>query len=166
MSVIATVGMQMTIVETLETNVPATTATTRKVTHSANNLAVTLPLGGGSPVPASQCAVFPVAMVAGVAEINLAALLGTNGATVVGTGQKVQAVIFEALAGNTNPVKIATGASNGYELAGADFAVTLKARQRAMFYLAEQAPDVASGDRILDVTGTGTEGLNVTMVLG
>ncbi len=166
MSIVATVGMTLTIVETLETNVPAAATTARRVTHSGYNLSATLPLAGDNPVPATKCATFLVTMAGGAASIDLAALLGTNGATVVGTGLKVQAIKFQAPATNTNPVTVAVGASNGYELAGAAFSCSLMPRQASMYYLADQSPDVASGDRILDVTGTGTEGLEVTLVLG
>jgi hypothetical protein len=105
-------------------------------------------------------------MTAGAATIDMQALTGALGAVVDGTGLKVQAIKFTNKATNANTITIAEGASNGYELLGNGFTFTLPVGGSALFYLPEGTPDIGSSTSEMDVTGTGTQVLQVTMVMG
>ncbi len=121
----------------------------------------------GTAVPVTKHSDYQLTMTAGAGTINLAALPGkTADETVVGTGLKVQFFKFRNLSTNANPIKITFGASNGYDLLGADFIVNLLPGQSIQGFLDEAAPDIASGDRLLDVTGTGSQILEVFLVMG
>lgn len=164
MSVALTYASTLTAVETLETNVPAAQSNLKSVTHSGYNTSASLT--GATAVPVTKCAYFEQALSSGSATINLAALAGTNGATVDLTGLKVQAIKFKAKAANANPITLTEGASNGYELAGNGWTVVLKAGQEFVFYGNEQTPDVASGARTIDLSGTGSQSVEVSVVAG
>ncbi|HUX17166.1 MAG TPA: hypothetical protein VMW52_11885, partial [Phycisphaerae bacterium] len=58
------------------------------------------------------------------------------------------------------------GETNGYALLGAAFSVALLAGQEVLIYGNEATPDVASGAKVLDLVGTGVQGLDVIVVLG
>ena len=61
---------------------------------------------------------------------------------------------------------MAEGTSSGYELLGNGFTFAVKPGQEALFFLNEGAPDVASAAKNIDLSGTGTESLDVIVVLG
>jgi hypothetical protein len=127
----------------------------------------TLTLTAATAVPVTKQATFDQAMSAGAATIDLAALPGkTADETVVGTGLKVQVLKLVNPDTNANPITVAKGASNGHTLLGASWTLTLKPGQSALFYFDEAAPDVSSGDRTIDVSGTGSQALSVHVVLG
>lgn len=140
---------------------------TQSLTHSGFNVAQSF---SAASVPVGDAiAFFEVTLSGGAASINLAAL-PHNGATIDGTGKKVQAAIFRNPAGN-NPMTITDGASNGYNIFGdASGQVTIpghasKPSAVAIFF-PEGLQDIAAGDRTIDVAGTGTEVLEVGLVLG
>lgn len=116
--------------------------------------------------PATKTANFEVALVAGAGSIDLRALDGSNDGVVDGNGLKVQGLFIKAKATNGNPITIDVGDSDGYDLAGAAFSVTLQPGQCFLFYGYDATPDVAAGDKVLDLTGTGTDALQVQVVLG
>ncbi len=139
-------------------------ATDNTATFAALNQTGTLT--ASSTVPATKHATFDFPMTAGSATINLAALTGVNSdEVVVGTGLKVQALKFTNKPTNANAITIAEGAANGYALMGA-FTITLQVGQSVLFLGNDAAPDVAAGDRLLDITGTGSQVLQVHVVLG
>lgn len=134
-----------------------------------NGISETGTLTASSTVPATKHTYYTLTMSGGTGSIDLTSLPGlTADETVVGTGLKLQLLKLKVPTSNANPVTIAKGASNGYGLpvAGTTWTVTLSPGQSAMFYLADLAPDVASGARILDVTGTASQTLEVGVVLG
>ena len=102
-------------------------------------------------------------LVAGVASINLAAVASAVGAVNL-TGKALRAIILHAHADNTDPIKIAIGAANGYTGFGADFALTLDPGKRAVIQANGDA--VGAANRILDVTGTDEEILEYQIVAG
>ncbi len=136
-------------------------------TVTINGLNETATYNASSAVPVTKVASFRVTLSSGLGSINLAALPGaTADETVVGTGLKPQLVKFRNLATNANTITIVEGASNGHALLGASFSITLAPGQSILAFLDEAAQDVASGDRLLDITGTGSQILEVVIVLG
>lgn len=163
LSVVSTT--KVTITETLEGDFvdPA------NATVGFNGLDTSETLTGSTTPPVTKHAEDALAMSAGAATINLAALPGkTAEETVNFTGLKLQLAIFENPATNANKIKIAKGASNGYGTcaSGDDWDVTLSPGQRVKLELDDAAPDVGSGARTLDITGTGTQVLNYVLVAG
>jgi hypothetical protein len=162
MSVTTTYASTVTTVETLETNVPAASAGDKTVTHNGFNSSAAL--NAGSTPPATKCAYFTQALTAGAATIDLTALTGTNGATVNGTGLKLQVLKIKNLGANT--LTITTGASNGYAVAGADFSVALAQNQEFTFYGNDATPEIASDAKTIDLAGTSAQTSQVTIVMG
>lgn len=164
MSVSVTYKSIVTTEETIDTNTPAVSARFNAITHDGYNS--TKVMNASSTPPATKAAYFSKALVAGAATIDLTALTGTNGVTVVGTGLKVQVARFKNPSTNANSIVVTVGASNGYNLAGSDFKVTLAPGQEQTFYGNDATPDVGSGAKNIDISGTGTQALQVSIVLG
>jgi hypothetical protein len=132
-----------------------------------NQLAENITLNGDSSPAASEHAEFQKAMVSGAGTIDLTAMPGkTVNETINGTGLKVQMAKFRALATNANPITIVKGASNGYALLGASMNVTLLPGQSQTLNLDGAAPTIGSGAKTLDISGTGTQVLEVELVMG
>lgn len=162
MSVSVTYGVQVTVAETMATNVVA--APSPLVQHTGYNSSGTFT--ASTSVPVTQVAAFVKTMTSGAATIDFSSLTGTNGATVVGTGLKVQFAKFKNPSTNANNIAITEGVSNGLSLFGASFSVTLAPGQEITFYGNDAAPDVASGDKTIDLAGTGSQTLECMIVLG
>lgn len=136
------------------------TVTTDQLSESATYTA-------GTDVPVTKHAAFQQALTAGAATIDLTALPGLTGdETVDGTGLKVQVAKFRNLSTNANDITVTEGASNGYELLGSAFTFILKPGQSLTLFLDDAAPDIASGARTIDVSGTGTQELECHFVMG
>jgi hypothetical protein len=161
MSVVNTTQLKVDTTETLATGVDA--ASSPIVDHTAFTAKHTL--NASSSVPATKCAYDAVALVAGAKTIDLTALVGTNDAAVDGTGLKVQAIKFKNKTGNA-AMTFTEGAATGYELLGNAFTFILLADQEAAFYLHESAPDISGSLKHIDVTGTGTEEFELSVVMG
>ena len=126
-------------------------------------------LTASSTVPATKQATFPLTMSGGTGSVDLTALPGLNAnETVDGTGLKAQLLLLLNPSTNANSITVAKGASNGYgwNTAGTSWTVSLSPGQWAMFGGNDVGPDVASGARLLDVTGTASQVLDVSIVLG
>lgn len=160
MSVVAQIVMKAKVTETLEAN--ASSLSDAQVVHSAFDHTVTIQ--SDSAVPATKVSAAVVALSTGTKTLDLTALTGTNGATVDATGLKLQVWKLKNL--GANDMTFADGASNGYAALGTDFSFILKPNQQAMFYLPDNAPDVGSGAKTIDVTGTGSQTFQNLMVFG
>lgn len=136
-------------------------------TVTTNGLDVTTERTGATAIPATKHAGFQKALSAGAGTIDFTALPGnTSGETVDGTGLKVRNLKLENPSTNANAITITPGASNGIDLLGADFSLTLAPGQKAQFDLDNDSPTIASGDRTIDLAGTGTQALDVQVVMG
>ncbi|KKK95666.1 hypothetical protein LCGC14_2670530, partial [marine sediment metagenome] len=98
MAVEVTYAANCTVVEELTGNTDSLSAADKEVTHSQFNTSDTL--NAGSTPPATKVAAFVQALTAGTATIDLTALIGTNGATVDGSGLKVQVLKMKNLGAN------------------------------------------------------------------
>jgi len=162
MPISVTYASTITTVETLATNVG----------HQAIDKSVTAQLSttlaaqtSGSTPSCVQRAGADVAMTAGALSLDLTALLGTNGATVVGSG-RVQMVKFFNPATNANAITIAKGASNGYDGFGSSFSITLAPGAEVLLRTLGNGSVIGSTNRILDVTGTLTQVLSYEIIIG
>lgn len=164
MSVAVTYRSDLTVIETLTGPRPFATDAKAKVTHDVLNK--TDSLGAATTPPATKVAAFQKALAAGVGTIDLTALVGTNGVAVDGSGLKVQAIKLSNPATNGNPISITEGAANGYAAFGAGWKLTLAPGQEALLYGADATPDVAAGDKNIDLAGTGSQALDMVIVLG
>lgn len=163
MPVSLTVGMKITSVETISANVPAAATNDKTITHSGFNKPDTT-LNASSTPPVTKCSYSQPALSGGAYTINLAALTGSNGVAVDLTGLKVQAVKIKN--NGANPMTFTEGASNGYALLGTTFLFTVQPGQEIMLLGNDATPDVAAGDRTIDVTGTGTQSFDLAVVAG
>lgn len=124
-------------------------------------------LTAATSVPVTKHSAFQKTMSSGAGTIDLTALPGwTADETVVGTGLKVQLVKLRNLAANANDITVTKGASNGYNLLGSSWEFTLKPGQSSTFSLDEAAPDIASNAKTIDISGTGSQILEVQIVMG
>lgn len=100
---------------------------------------------------------YTLSLAAGVGSIDLTSVDGVDG-----TGLKVQRFEAYAKLGNAGAVTIQEGSANGYAL---DSTIVLAAGQRATILGNDATPDVAAGDKILDVSGTGTDQVELYIIM-
>jgi hypothetical protein len=161
MAVSASYSLRCDVNETLATNVPA--AETPVIIHG--QFSSTGTLNATSTPPATKMAAQTISLTAGAVTIDLTALTGTNGATVDGTGLKVQILKLKNRSSNA-VMTFGEGASNGYEALGNAWTLKLLAGQEIEMFLNDAAPDIASGAKTIDVAGTGTESFDFIVVMG
>ena len=116
-------------------------------------------------MPVTKSVYFVVSLSGGAATIDLTSLTGVNNESVDGTGLKLQVLKMKNRTGNAT-MTIDVGASNGYELAGAGFEATLQAGQELTFFGNDATPDIGASAKTLDLTGTGTESAEISIVMG
>lgn len=164
MSVELSYAANVTVREVLEANTDSAEAPKRTVTHDQFNTA--LSLKAGSTPAVSKVAAFKQALTAGAATVNLASLTGTNGATVNGTGLKVQVLKVKNL--GDNPLTIIPKATTGYAMFGAIGTGSLEilAGGEVLLYGNENAPDVGATSKDFSLSGTLIEESEWTLVLG
>lgn len=162
MAITTTFASTLSTVETIAQNTSSAAETLRKVTHNQFDEAFTL--NASSSVPATACAFFVQALTTGAATINLAALVGTNSGVIDGTGLKIQAFRVKNLGGADLVVE--PGASNGYAWAGASDVITVKPNCHVLIFCNETAPDIASGARTIDLTGSSSQTSEWSIIMG
>lgn len=159
MSVSCQYSARLTTAETLDAT-PGATAPV--VNHDAYDKAFTL--FASSTPPATKWAAFVKTLSGGASTVDLTALTGTNGAAVDGTGLKVRAIRIENDGANT--LSVQAGASNGIDLFGASGKVVIPPGGHVQMYFADGSPVIASGDRTLDLAGTGAQTSKWSILLG
>ena len=137
----------------------------RTVTQAGFNAAQRVLKSDTSP-PVTCGALFQQALAAGVATIDLTALDGFNDKVINGTGLRVQLLRVKNPATNANPITVAKGASNGYDGFGSAFSVTLQPGAEVTFLTNDAGSDIGSANKTLDLTGTGTQALDVEIIMG
>jgi len=159
----ASVKLQTQVQQTFDTTAgPA--AGTPKVTHGnwdfAHNLSST------STPPFSKHAAFQKALAAGAGTIDLTSLTGFNGEAVNGTGLKVQVLKLRNPSTNGNSISITPAAISGYDMLGSDFKLTLEPGDEAILFMYDTAPDIDATNKELTLAGTGTQALDVEILMG
>ena len=111
---------------------------------------------------------FPVALVAGVATIDLTNLPGLTPDEIVnGTGLKVQFLKLQNPSTNANKIVVGKGASNGIQLDGATTWSFPLAPGQSILVNCNNATDVIGATKKnIDLAGTGTQTLNVSVTMG
>lgn len=161
-AVTVTYEAKATVVETLPSNSGSAPDSTRKVTHTNYNESATL--DASSTPPATLVAEFLATLSSGALTIDLRALTGTNGASVDGNGLKVQILRVKNLGANI--LTITPGASNGIDLLGASSSIAIPAGGHFQMYFNDASPDIAAGDKTLDLAGTGAQTSEWTVIMG
>jgi hypothetical protein len=162
MAVSVTYAATCTVRETLATNTGSASDSSRVITHDAYNESTTL--SASSTPPATTCAHFLLTLTAGAATVDLAAALGTNGATVNMTGLKVQVLRVKNLGAAART--LAPGAANPYPFLGTANDITIPPGGHVMMFLNDASADVAGAVKTIDATGTGTETSEWSIVAG
>jgi hypothetical protein len=158
MAVSTTVEFKLTTRETFSTGVPDVNNPT--ITHNGYDESFVL---NASSTPAlTKWSSFLLTLTAGAATINLASLTGAGGTTVDGTGLRVQVIRIKNL--GANAMTFSEGASNGIALSCLPLVVA--AGGIAQLYLADASPDIASGDRTIDVAGTLVQTAEISIGMG
>lgn len=119
-----------------------------------------------SAVPVTQNATFEKAMTSGAATIDLRALVGTNAGAVDGNGLKVNAIKLVNKSTNANAITIVGGASSGYLLFGTAGSIVLSPGDEILCRFKDSRPDIDSTHKTIDISGTGSQVLQVEVVMG
>lgn len=163
MSVTVTYAATCTVAETLPNNTGSAPAANRIVTHTDYNESATL--NAASTPPATTTANFLLTLSAGAATIDLRALTGTNGAAVDLNGLKVQVVRIKNLGANSMVVK--AGASNGHTgIFTATNGSIINPGAHEQKFTNDSGDDVDATHKTWDVTGTGAQTAEVSIVAG
>lgn len=162
MSVALSYSTALTVTE-VPSNVPFVNTQTA-LQHNGMNTSASL--NAGTTPSVTAFAGFNKALSAGTASIDLTALTGTNGATVNLNGLRVVAIKFKAKGNNTGALTIAKGATNGYTGLGASFSITLPIGGETVFYGVAGAAAVSGTLKVFDLTGTGTDSVDVEIIGG
>lgn len=148
------------------TSLPGTSANSaggNTITHNGLNLEMSLP---DTNVPMTAVQIIKKALSGGTGTVDLTSLTGTLGEAVTLNGLKVQAVIFKNPTANANSITIGEGASNGHELLGNGWTVTIPSGAQLSLYIPEGAPDVGSSAKTWDLSGTGSQYLLIGIAAG
>lgn len=160
MAVTSTIVRSMATIETLADGDIASTNNT--VTHNAYDESSALTSATTPPI--TKCAFFLGTLVAGALTIDLQALSGTNGATVDGTGLKVQAFHVKNLGANS--MTFTFGSADPYALMGATWLITLAPGQDFLHYGNDATPDIGNSTHKIDVTGTLVQTFECSILMG
>lgn len=152
----------LTVTETLASNVPL--ASDKQVTHKLTDNVQSANEASDSPV--DTVVANRLTLTAGAGQLNFAALIGTNGATVNTTGKKLKRAMFKAAAANPVGVTIEPAGANGYEIFGAAGVAVLSPGQSYNINYDEAAQTVASDARLVDFTGDDDEVVDYILIFG
>lgn len=139
-------------------------------TFTLNGLDQNLDLTASTTPPVTKVAAYTLTLSGGTGSIDLTALPGLlNASEVIDiTGLKAQIFQFYAPSTNANNITLTRGASNGYGLGagGAAWTVVVPPDSSCLMKFTDTNPDVASGAKTIDCTGTGTQTVEVQVVAG
>jgi hypothetical protein len=158
----ANLNLALSVVETF-TDAFVTSDNTLTLAAPATNVT----LNAGSTPPASKYTGYEVNLSGGALTLDLTNLLGRAGDAFTGTGLKLQAVVFANKSTNANTMLIATGGSNGYQTDNAtNLSLPLAPGQAAYLWLDNASQTVGSSHKTFDITGTGSQTLQIFFVFG
>lgn len=156
---------KLTIKEQLSaTNMPGVAATRREVLH--NQYDTTKSYTATSSPAVTKVAQFSQALSGGSATIDLTSLTDSEGNALDLTGLKCQAARFRNPSTNTGAITITEGAVNGFALGGASFSWILQPGQAITIDGANVTDAVGASDLAIDLAGTGSEALEVSLAFG
>lgn len=161
-AVTVTYASTISIAETLANNTGSAPTATRQITHTDYNEAGTYTAVTTPPV--TTCASFLLTLSSGAATIDLRALTGTNGASTDLLGLKPQMIRVKNLGANTLTIK--KGASNGHNAFTATDGFVVQPGGHVQIFTNDNTDDVDATHKTFDVTGTGTQTSEWTIVAG
>jgi hypothetical protein len=154
---------QITTVETITAGDPAATGSA-DLTHSGYDTSANL---NPNTTPGVDTPVYQqFALSAGAVTIDLTSLTGPGGAAVSLNGKKVVLIRFSNPSTNANSITVKKGATNGYAGLDASFSVTIPPGGDVTFYSGGGSSAVGASNKTLDLTGTASQVLNVSVVGG
>jgi hypothetical protein len=120
-------------------------------------ISVSADVAGDWTALTTTIAAFSQALSVGAASMDLTAIPLAGGGTVDGTGKHVKAIALLAPSTNANAITLAKGASSGYAGLGATFSIVLAAGQDAKVVPVAAAAVIGTGNKTLDLSGTGSQ---------
>lgn len=159
----ATWAQTMSVLETFSV------ANTTDNTILVNGISQSGTLTASTTPAATKHSQWTVTLSGGAATIDLTAIPGLNGSeTIDGTGLKVRLLQFYTPAANANVVSVTKAVSNGYGLdaAGTSWTESLDPDTGRSMWLNTTAPTIGSGAKNITVAGTGSQTIQVGVVLG
>ena len=154
MSITVTTKSEITVIETLSLG----PGSSQRVPDTGANT-TQLKLNATTTPPVSQKSHFAQALSGGAATIDLLALVGSQGQTLVTTGLRVQAVKVQNP--NAHQLAVAPAGSNGYGLT-----FNVPPQGEVLLTSTNLLPAIGSGAHNLTLTGIGSEASNWLIVLG
>lgn len=162
MSVSVLHGSTIKTTEVIGNNTGDTTAANRTIIHDQYDVSETL---DGTTTPAvTQVAGFLMTLVAGAKTIDLTALVSTNGATLSGSGLKVQLLRIKNLGANAMTIK--GGAANGHDMFGSTDGIVIQPGGILHIKTNGGGTSIDATHKNWDVTGTTTQTAQFTILLG
>lgn len=165
---VVTLNYQSLVASQVTLTGPGLGSSNNQVTQTALNSQRTLTGTGNASQPAITEAICGnLTLSGGSGTIDLGALTGLQGSVNL-TGLKVQVMKFINPSTNANKITITKGATNGYGLGtdGSTFTVPLHPGGEFTYYCNEGTPDVGSGAKTFDVTGSGSQVLQYAIHAG
>lgn len=164
-SITATLAASLTCSKSSVTTDPtATNPTIQMNLGKINNAAFNIGWSSTSSPDGEDAWSGQVALVAGVATIDLTNLTQTGlSVPVDATGKKVRAICVLADSGNANVIAIGVGASNGYTGIGTISALN---PGNMAIHTCQGSIAVDGTHKTLDFAGTGTQKLDILIVFG
>ena len=107
-----------------------------------------------------------VALTAGTATLDLTNVSDKGGNTIATTDLKVRMIYARPTTTNTGALTLTEGSSNGYELFGSGWTIALTAGQEFVAFCDSDTPDVTASTCEIDLSGTGTESIDLLIVFG
>lgn len=154
----------LTVIESLSrTNVNGSASQNTELKHEISKLQE---FTSGTTVDAELVYMGTQALTDGTATIDLLSLADTEGNTIATTGKKVRAIMISPTDGNTGAVTLTEGASTGYELGGNTWSLALSDGDWALIYLGASAPTISASLKYIDISGTGTESIDLIILFG
>jgi hypothetical protein len=163
MTIAAQYVSQLNLVETL-TN---TYAKASDKTVGTTGLDTSKALGAGTTPPVSVGLSFQKVLSSGAGTIDVTSITdAVTGAVKSGNGLRIVAIKFRNLSTNANSIAIVPGASNPYQLQGSDMKLTLSPGDEVTIYMPTTSQAVGSTHKTFDLTGTGSQVLEVEVLFG
>lgn len=162
MSVTVTYKAKASVAEILPANTGSASDASRTVTHTQYDEEFTL--NSGSTPPVTLQAQFLLTLSSGAGTIDLRNLVGTNGAAVDGNGLKVQVLRFKNL--GANAMTLTFGASNPADLLGATGVLKVWPGGHVQIFTNDGPADIDGTHKTIDVSGTGSQTAEVTVIMG
>ena len=155
--------VKTTATEVLSVGVPAQSGGSA-IIHDGFD--TTMVLDADTAPPVTKAVAFEDTLGGAATTIDLTALTGANGATVDGTGLRVQSLkVRNKVASGANMQLSAVG-GNPYDGFGANFLCELIPGAEITLYTNDNGSDIAAGNKNLFIAGTATDVSEIVIVMG